>query len=124
MAIYELSGEAIHAVPETSFQEAGILERRRYQERPERHEYRLTEKGLDLYPVMMGLVRWGNRWLDDGRGQPIEHRHKRCGHVMHYSLTLDSKWIPASRSSVVWPQLGTVQRLHTEGVAFKSVFVI
>jgi DNA-binding HxlR family transcriptional regulator len=60
----------------------GVLERRPYQEKPTRYEYRLTEKGLDLYPVMMALVRWGDRWLDDGRGRPIEHRHKRCGQVM------------------------------------------
>ena len=63
--------------------EAGILERVRYQERPERFEYRLTEKGLELYPVMMALVRWGDRWHDDGRGAPIEHVHHTCGQVMH-----------------------------------------
>ena len=62
--------------------ESGVLERRPYQEKPARHEYRLTEKGLDLYPVMMALVRWGDRWLDGGHGRPIEHRHKECGHVM------------------------------------------
>ena len=61
----------------------GVLERRPYQERPTRYEYRLTEKGLDLYPVMMALVGWGDRWLDGGRGRPIEHRHKQCGHIMH-----------------------------------------
>jgi DNA-binding HxlR family transcriptional regulator len=63
--------------------EHGVLERRPYQERPTRHEYRLTEKGLDLYPVMMALVRCGDRWLGDGRGRPIEHHHKACGHAMH-----------------------------------------
>ena len=62
---------------------AEILERRVYQESPERHEYRLTEKGLDLYPVMMSLVRWGDRWHDDGSGPPVEHVHRSCGHVMH-----------------------------------------
>ncbi len=59
-----------------------VLERCPYQEKPARHEYRLTEKGLDLYPVLMALVRWGDRWLDEGRGRVIEHRHKECGHVM------------------------------------------
>jgi DNA-binding HxlR family transcriptional regulator len=59
-----------------------VLQRRPYQEKPTRYEYRLTEKGLDLYPVLMALVRWGDRWLDDGRGRPIEHRHKACGRVM------------------------------------------
>jgi DNA-binding HxlR family transcriptional regulator len=63
--------------------EHGVLERHPYQEKPTRHEYRLTEKGLDLYPVMMALVRWGDRWLDDGRGRPIECQHKPCGRVMH-----------------------------------------
>src|SRR4051812_15920954 len=41
--------------------EEGVLERVRYQERPERSEYRLTEKGLDLWPVTMALLRWGGR---------------------------------------------------------------
>jgi len=66
---------------------AGILERRRYRERPERFEYRLTEKGLDLYPVMMALVRWGDRWHDDGRGAPIEHVHRACGRTIHAEPT-------------------------------------
>jgi DNA-binding HxlR family transcriptional regulator len=61
----------------------GVLERRPYQERPTRYEYRLTAKGLDLYPVMMALVGWGDRWLDGGRGQPIQHRHRQCGQLMH-----------------------------------------
>src|SRR5919108_2757092 len=39
--------------------DAGILERRRYQERPERHEYALTDAGKDLFPVLVGLMRWG-----------------------------------------------------------------
>ncbi len=63
--------------------DAEILERRAYQQNPERHEYRLTEKGRDLYPVMMSLVRWGDRWHDDGSGRPVEHIHRGCGHVMH-----------------------------------------
>src|SRR5262245_9027633 len=40
--------------------DAGVLERVRYQERPSRYEYRLTEKGRDLYPVIVSLVRWGD----------------------------------------------------------------
>jgi DNA-binding HxlR family transcriptional regulator len=66
--------------------DAGILERRPYQDRPPRLEYRLTEKGLELYPVMMALVRWGDRWHDDGRGRPIEHVHRACNHVMHAEI--------------------------------------
>src|SRR5262249_52054022 len=43
--------------------EHGILQRRRYQERPPRYEYRLTEKGFELYPVLIALLQWGDRHL-------------------------------------------------------------
>lgn len=67
--------------------EADVLERRVYQQKPERFDYRLTQKGRDLYPLMMALVHWGDRWHDDGRGKPIEHVHRTCGHVMHAEPT-------------------------------------
>ncbi len=58
---------------------AGILERSAYSERPPRFEYRLTAKGLDLYQVILSLVRWGDRWLDGGDGAPLVLDHA-CGH--------------------------------------------
>jgi DNA-binding HxlR family transcriptional regulator len=58
--------------------EAGILERRPYQEHPERHEYRLTEKGRDLWPVTMALARWGDRYLAEN-GPPRLFLHRGCG---------------------------------------------
>ena len=58
----------------------GILARRPYQERPVRHEYVLTEKGLDLYPVLIGLMQWGVR---HGAGATaILLQHKGCGAVV------------------------------------------
>jgi DNA-binding HxlR family transcriptional regulator len=60
--------------------EYGVLERRRYQERPERHEYRLTDRGRDLYPVLIALMRWGDRWAADEMGPPIVLTHKACEH--------------------------------------------
>src|SRR6056297_4204938 len=44
----------------------GVLRRVRYSERPVRHEYRLTRKGLALYPVLMTLGTWGDDWMDRG----------------------------------------------------------
>ncbi len=61
--------------------EHGILERRPYQEKPTRHEYRLTQKGLDLYPVVASLAAWGDRWMDGGEGRPVELVHRECGAV-------------------------------------------
>jgi DNA-binding HxlR family transcriptional regulator len=64
----------------------GILERRLYQERPARHEYRLTEKGLDLYPVLMAMHRFGDRWLAGEAGAPILFVHRPCGHDAEATL--------------------------------------
>jgi DNA-binding HxlR family transcriptional regulator len=57
----------------------GILERRQYQERPPRDEYRLTEKGLELYPVLVAIMKWGDRWKSDEK-PPVRLVHKVCDH--------------------------------------------
>jgi DNA-binding HxlR family transcriptional regulator len=57
----------------------GILEKVPYQERPLRHEYRLTDKGLDLWPVIVELLRWGDRHAAPAAGPPIVLLHKGCG---------------------------------------------
>jgi DNA-binding HxlR family transcriptional regulator len=57
----------------------GILERVQYHDRPRRFEYRLTEKGIDLYPVVVALLGWGDRWMVDSDGPPIELLHRNCG---------------------------------------------
>ena len=63
--------------------EEGILERRLYQERPERHEYFLTEKGLDLWPVLVALVGWGDRHCAGDADPPMVLVHKECGGRMN-----------------------------------------
>ena len=57
---------------------ATTAERRLYQERPPRHEYFLTEKGLDLWPTMVAMLEFGDRHLSD-EGPPMVLRHKECG---------------------------------------------
>jgi DNA-binding HxlR family transcriptional regulator len=57
----------------------GVLRRIPYQESPKRYEYILTQKGLDLYPIMMSIVHWGNIHMVDARGRPFLHEHKKCG---------------------------------------------
>lgn len=60
----------------------GILERRPYSENPVRHEYFLTEKGLDLWPTLVALEAWGDRWEAGPEGPPLELHHKECGGVI------------------------------------------
>ena len=58
--------------------EAGVFERVRYTERPPRFEYRLTERGRDLYPVLFGLMRWGDKHAAPN-GPPRVVLHRGCG---------------------------------------------
>jgi HxlR-like helix-turn-helix len=56
-----------------------MLTRLPYQERPVRHEYRLTEKGRDFFTVLAAMIRWGDRWLAGPGGPPIELRDRETG---------------------------------------------
>jgi DNA-binding HxlR family transcriptional regulator len=67
--------------------EEGIVERRRYSEHPERFEYRLTEKGRDLQPVLLALLAWGDRYTAGEDGAPLETVHQECGHAFHLAPT-------------------------------------
>ena len=60
--------------------EQGVLSRQPYQQKPVRHEYRLTDKGKDLYPVLLALTSWGDRWLDKGDAPDFKLQHVVCGH--------------------------------------------
>jgi DNA-binding HxlR family transcriptional regulator len=64
-----------------------VLRKIPYQERPTRYEYRLTEKGHALYPVILSLVHWGDRFYAGDAGPPILHTHLACGHDFRSVLT-------------------------------------
>jgi DNA-binding HxlR family transcriptional regulator len=63
----------------------GVLDRVVYQERPRRHEYRLTDKGRDLWEILDAMRRWGNRHAAPD-GPRLELRHRACGHVAEPEL--------------------------------------
>ena len=58
----------------------GVVDRRQYQSTPARHEYVLTDKGRDLYPVIASLLAFGDKWLSVD-GPPALIMHADCGHV-------------------------------------------
>jgi DNA-binding HxlR family transcriptional regulator len=68
----------------TSLVEAGVLDKVPYQERPLRHEYRLTAKGRDLWSVLTTMREWGDKWAAPG-GAPLELVHDACGEIMALS---------------------------------------
>jgi DNA-binding HxlR family transcriptional regulator len=65
----------------------GLLEREDYREPGQRtrQRYRLTDQGADLFPALVALMQWGDRWLDD-RGGPVELRHRECGEPVSVEL--------------------------------------
>lgn len=69
--------------------DADILERVPYQERPLRHEYRLTDKGRDLSPALIALMRWGDRWAHAGQ-PPTVLVHDACGTALEQLLRCPS----------------------------------
>lgn len=59
--------------------ELGILQRVQYSERPPRDEYRLTDRGRDLFPVLLALADWGDRHAPTAAGPPKRFEHRGCG---------------------------------------------
>ena len=77
-----LSDRLAHLVQE------GLLRKVPYRDSGQRsrHEYRLTAKGLDLYPVLVGLMQWGDTYAAAPDGPPVVLRHRDCGEPVHLQL--------------------------------------
>ena len=81
--------------------EHGVLDRVPYQEHPPRSEYRLTDKGRDLWLVVTAMRQWGDKWAAPD-GPPVEIVHTACDHVSqavptcsHCGDTLDARAVRA-----------------------------
>jgi DNA-binding HxlR family transcriptional regulator len=76
---------------------AGIVERRQYSEHPPRHEYHLTEAGRELFPVMLALREWGDKWAVGRPPVALEHS---CGHRLEVDRVCRHCGGPVTRESV------------------------
>jgi len=68
----------------------GVLTRSLYQERPPRYEYRLTQAGGDLLPVLVALLRWGDRHRAPEAGPRGAIAHAGCGGLINAALQCES----------------------------------
>jgi DNA-binding HxlR family transcriptional regulator len=64
----------------------GVVEKVAYQERPRRHEYRLTRKGAELLPALLALMQWGDRWMWPNGHGPVRAVHDDCGHDVRVEI--------------------------------------
>jgi DNA-binding MarR family transcriptional regulator len=66
----------------------GLLRKVPYQESGQRRrtEYRLTEKGLDLYPVLVAMIEWGDKYAVGASGPQVLLRHRDCGEPVQLQI--------------------------------------
>jgi len=69
-----------------------ILERSEYREpgRRARHEYRMTDLGRELTPILLALREWGDRHKTDPAGPPVLALHAGCGRQLHVTITCEA----------------------------------
>ncbi|HEY7946073.1 MAG TPA: helix-turn-helix domain-containing protein [Acidimicrobiales bacterium] len=79
--------------------EAGVLVKVPYSEHPPRHEYRLTDKGRDLWPVLTTMRQWGDKYLAPD-GPPLQVIHKGCGETSVAELTCSACGVPMEARDV------------------------
>lgn len=80
----------------------GLLRKMPYRESGQRRrdEYRLTDKGLDLYPVLVALMQWGDRYEVDPAGPPVLLRHRDCGEPVQLQLACGAGHVVESARQV------------------------
>jgi DNA-binding HxlR family transcriptional regulator len=80
----------------------GLLRKVAYRDAGQRtrHEYRLTEKGLDLYPVLVSLMQWGDRYAAGPAGPPVLLTHRECGEPVTLGLVCRARHELASARDV------------------------
>ena len=80
--------EAVAAARLRELTDEGLLERQPYREAGQRtrYEYRLTEKGTDLAPVVLGLFEWGGKYASPGGRPPVTLTHAECGTPVHVTV--------------------------------------
>jgi DNA-binding HxlR family transcriptional regulator len=79
----------------------GLLERQAYCLRPPRYEYQLTDKGRDIYPVLLTLRAWGDRHIYGEGAEPQAYAHRDCGHHVSPELTCNHCQTQVNANNIV-----------------------
>ena len=104
--------------------DGGVLERVPVKEGAKRHEYRLTPMGRDLYPVLIALTQWGDRWLHE-KGAPVMFvEHETGEEIADVAIISTSGQVLDARDLILKPGPGaneeTLERLHLLNIAWEK----
>ncbi len=102
----------------------GILEKVAYQKNPVRYKYKLTRKGLDIYPVFLSITRWGDTYYPGKKGVPLVYHHKNCDHDFNAVSICSECGEPVDARDVIarpGPGAGSYARSANETLSEKKV---
>ena len=94
----------------------GLMRRAPLKESPSRHEYRLTDKGREVYPILAAMAAWGDRWLTGPEGTTLVLHHAACDHDMHAVVVCSECGQPLDVRHIR-ARAGPGYHLTTEGAA-------
>ena len=80
----------------------GVIRQRAYPSTPPRNEYRVTRKGVEYYPVLLMLMRWGDRYYVSPEGPPVLINHKDCGHPLDPQVVCSHCRVPLKPEDVTF----------------------
>lgn len=80
--------------------DAGVLKKVPYSEHPPRFEYKLTRKGVDLWPVLTAMRQWGDQYAAPD-GPPLVMMHKECGHIAEAVMVCSACGDPLRAQDVI-----------------------
>ena len=86
----------------------GIILARPYSGHQDRFEYKLTEKGRDLYPVLLALLQWGDVWYADRKGPPLILTHDACRHRLELLPTCSGCNERLSNANITFQSKGQI----------------
>ncbi|WP_019631218.1 winged helix-turn-helix transcriptional regulator [Actinomadura atramentaria] len=101
----------------------GLLRREAYQERPTRHEYRLTRMGREIWPILVSIWAWEHRWVAGRDASLPRMRHRACGEPMEPALTCAACGAPVRPRDVdsrLGPSGGDGRSVPTAGTRRRS----
>ncbi len=95
----------------------GVIQAEAYSDAPRRYEYRLTDKGIDYYPILLMLLQWGDRYYVSPEGPPLLLTHRDGGHALEPAVTCSCCKAPLKPEDVTFEVMEAQRRAAADSAA-------